>query len=513
VWSWGKSQWAKPSIRVAVWLVLAIAYFGAVLLLQPGIYDEGLIVCGAERVMHGQVPYRDFFTGYPPAQFYTVAAIFRAFGTTLLVERVWDTLWRLAIIGLVCASAGKAAGRRPHPLPLICIGILTGAVGFHLYPMVTGTLFAVGALCCATRYLNGNGLRWLLFSGIVAGAGILYRHDLLICVCVAVTVAAIYHSVVELKGSWLRASCVFLAAVFLLVAPSVLVIWSTVPHDLLKQAFVEFPKINATARHLPLPAPWTPALSDFYLPLAIIAVSAVKLRRTPIAERPIMLLWLLSGILALALATQRVDTEHAYPAILFSLVILSWQIAEPASCDHSLFSSAWRAISMYLVILCYGIAPLVLWKSEVAAVLLRPESKVARAGPVRLDPDQQEALLYIQQHLPAGKPLYVGTTTHRLAYYNDALFYFLADRPQVTRFDMFLSGVTNVESGQSETVRNIQKQRVEYVVLFSAPRSSEPNGSSVDSGVTLLDDFIKKEYAEEVHFGRYTICRRRNEAS
>jgi hypothetical protein len=97
-----------------------------------------------------------------------------------------------------------------------------------------------------------------------------------------------------------------------------------------------------------------------------------------------------------------------------------------------------------------------------------------------------------------------------LAYFNDALFYFLADRPQVTRFDMFLSGVTNVAGGQSEIVRNIEEKKVEFVVLFSAPLSHEPNGSSVDSGITLLDDAIKKDYTEVAHFGRYTICRRRN---
>jgi hypothetical protein len=493
--------------------MLAIAYFGAVLLHQPGVYDEGLIVCGAERVAHGQVPYRNFYTGYPPAQFYTIAAVFRAFGTTLLAERVWDTLWRMAIVGLVCVLVGKAAGRRPHPLPLICIGILTGAVGFHLYPMISGTLFGVGAIWCATRYLNGHGMRWLWFSGLAAGAGVLYRHDLLFCVCAAVTIAVSYQAIAERKGEWLRAPGVFLASVLLLVAPSVLAVWSAVPRDVLRQAFFEFPTTNAAARRLSLPASSIPALGDFYLPLAIVAVSAARLRWTPAVQRPVILLWLLSSGLTLGLATQRLDTVHAYPAILFSLVLLSWHLTEPESSHRNILSSVWRAAVLCVVILCYGIGPLVLWGSEVAEIMRVPASEVARAGPVRLEPDQQEAIQYIQRHLPAGKLLYVGTATHRLAYFNDALFYFLADRPQVTRFDMFLPGVTNVAGGQSEIARNIEEKRVEYVVLFSAPLSHEPNGSSVDSGITLLDDAIKKDYTEAAHFGRYTICRRKNSQS
>ncbi len=503
-----KSERFKPAIRASAWLALAIAYFGAILLHQPGVYDEGLIVCGAERVANGQVPYRDFFTGYPPAQFYTIAAVFRVFGTNLFAERVWDALWRMAIVGLVCVSVGNAVGRRPHPLPLICLGVLTGAVGYDLYPMITGTLFAVGALWCATRYLSSHETRWLWFSGLVAGAGVLYRHDLLFCICAAVTIAVSYQAIAERKGAWLSAPGLFLTGVFLLAAPLFLVVSSAVPHDVLRQAFFEFPAINAAARRVPLPAPSIPALGDIYLPLAIVAVTAARLRWTPAAQRPVVLLWLLSSGLTLGLATQRLDTVHAYPAILFSLVLLSWQMARPESGSQNTLSSAWRAAVLCVVVLCYGIGPLILWGSEVAAVLRLPSSGIARAGPVRLDPEQQEAILYIQRHLPPGKPLYVGTATHRLAYYNDALFYFLANRPQVTRFDMFLPGVTNVARGQSEIARNIQERRVEYVVLFSAPLSQEPNGSSVDSGITLLDDAIKKDYREAAHFGRYAIYRR-----
>ena len=513
MWLSAISARRKAAIRTSVWLVLAIAYFGAVLLQPPEIYDEGLIACGAERIAHGQVPYRDFYTGYPPAQFYTIAAVFRAFGTTLLAERVWDTLWRLAIVGLVCGLVGRAAGWRSHPLPLICIGLVTGAAGFHLYPMISGMLFAIGALWCATRYLNGDGIRWLWLSGLVAGAGVLYRHDLLICICVAVTIAISYQAIDERRRGWLRALGVFLAAVLLLLAPFVLLFWSAVPHDLLKQAFLEFPATNAAARRLPLPAPSMPALGNFYLPLAIVALGAAGLRRVSAARRPVMLLWLVSGGLTLALATQRLDTVHTYPAILLSLVLLSWQVAEPASRPRNILSSVGTAAVLCLVVLCYGMGPLVLWGSEVADAMRAPPSKIARAGSVRLRLDQRDAIQYIQLHLPAGKPLYVGTATHRLVYFNDALFYFLADRPQVTRFDMFLPGVTNVASGQAEIARNIEEKQVEYVVLFSAPPSGEPNGSSVDSGVTLLDDAIKKNYIEAAHFGRYTILRLKNSQS
>jgi hypothetical protein len=50
----------KAMIRAACWSVLAAAYFGALLTQPPGLYDEGLIVSSATRILHGQLPYRDF---------------------------------------------------------------------------------------------------------------------------------------------------------------------------------------------------------------------------------------------------------------------------------------------------------------------------------------------------------------------------------------------------------------------------------------------------------------------
>lgn len=97
-------------------------------------------------------------------------------------------------------------------------------------------------------------------------------------------------------------------------------------------------------------------------------------------------------------------------------VLCSWLLA-------NITSSRWRPAVLCVVILCYAIKPLFLWRLEVAEILRVPRPQIARAGPLRLDPDQQEAILHIQSHLPAGQPLYVGLSTHGLAYFNDALRY------------------------------------------------------------------------------------------
>ena len=174
----------KATIWAVFWPVLAAAYFGALLTQAPEVYDEGLSVSGATRILRGQLPYRDFSTGYSPARFYTIAGVLKVFGATVLAARVWDMVWRLAIVGLGILLARATSPRQPvHPLPLICAGMVTGAVGFPLYPMISGMLPCLAAVLCAGVYLNQRGVRWLFFSGIAAGAAVLYRHDLTACVC------------------------------------------------------------------------------------------------------------------------------------------------------------------------------------------------------------------------------------------------------------------------------------------------------------------------------------------
>jgi hypothetical protein len=49
--------------------------------------DEGLLAYGAERVMHGEIPHRDFVSLQPPLSFYTAAAAFKLGGTSLATLR------------------------------------------------------------------------------------------------------------------------------------------------------------------------------------------------------------------------------------------------------------------------------------------------------------------------------------------------------------------------------------------------------------------------------------------
>lgn len=49
--------------------------------------DEGIILQGAERILHGEVLYRDFFSFFTPGSYYLLALILKIFGDSLVVAR------------------------------------------------------------------------------------------------------------------------------------------------------------------------------------------------------------------------------------------------------------------------------------------------------------------------------------------------------------------------------------------------------------------------------------------
>src|SRR5207245_2365634 len=73
-------------VTLAVFLV-SCAYlrlFRDVMVTDP---DEGVALQGAERILRGQVLYRDFFSFMTPGSFYWMAVLFNVFGSSVGVAR------------------------------------------------------------------------------------------------------------------------------------------------------------------------------------------------------------------------------------------------------------------------------------------------------------------------------------------------------------------------------------------------------------------------------------------
>src|SRR5215467_1608736 len=83
------SQRKLPITDIIFFLLLAVltlALFSQLFYRENSLsYSIGYNLYGAERVLEGETPYRDFHTLYPPAIVYLNAAIFKLFSVSLYV--------------------------------------------------------------------------------------------------------------------------------------------------------------------------------------------------------------------------------------------------------------------------------------------------------------------------------------------------------------------------------------------------------------------------------------------
>ncbi|HET7771546.1 MAG TPA: hypothetical protein VFN74_22430, partial [Chloroflexota bacterium] len=73
--------------------------------------DEGFVLHVAERVLQGQVPYRDFFTQLTPGAFVALAAVFTVTGPSVMVGRWLTLLLGLLITALLYWGARRLVAR------------------------------------------------------------------------------------------------------------------------------------------------------------------------------------------------------------------------------------------------------------------------------------------------------------------------------------------------------------------------------------------------------------------
>jgi 4-amino-4-deoxy-L-arabinose transferase-like glycosyltransferase len=139
--------------------------------------DEGIVLQGAQRILHGQVLYRDFFSFLTPGSFYLQAALFKIFGNSFLVPRT-----ALAVMGAVFSVIGYLLARRvcTRSAALLAVALLT--LTTLPYRFLTlhnwdSTLFACLAVYCAVRMLELCRRGWLFALGSFASLSVLFEQS------------------------------------------------------------------------------------------------------------------------------------------------------------------------------------------------------------------------------------------------------------------------------------------------------------------------------------------------
>ena len=127
--------------------------------------DEGIILQGAQRILDGQVLYRDFFAFVTPGSYYLLAIEFWLFGNTYLVAHTC-----LAVLGSIFAPITYLLARRVcgRETSLLVTGLMTVTAVPLVFAVLhnwDSTLWAWLALYCAVRLQERPCAAWAFATG------------------------------------------------------------------------------------------------------------------------------------------------------------------------------------------------------------------------------------------------------------------------------------------------------------------------------------------------------------
>jgi len=524
--------------------------------LRPNMYDEGLVLTAAMRVAAGQIPHRDFYANYGPAQFYTLAGLFKLFGESLLVGRLFDTLTKALLVTSVYAITASYCRRSIA----VCTSVVTllwvfGLSSLSGTPVITVSLLTiVGSALVLPIFRRTVSTKRMLAAGVVSGIATLFRYDTgvaLLAIHACVIAIAVY---LRIGGTSNRlrafASCFwpYLLGFAVVTLPALLYYLSVAPlHPLVHDIIVYPGKYYHRGRNLPFPRIYLKGLDNFgvYLPIVIVGISlyvtvARRLRAdgtgaSGLQSMPEEESWhgllVVFGLLAFVMYFKglvRVSPAHLYlsiiPSLLLIAVLFQHRLTFPRPVRISIVCLVWLSV---LAATFSALREAKVLHAEHSSIPGRMLSSARGATPaiqatwckVR-DPitkgfcflpedDRINTIEFIDSHTRPDQQLFVGVTKHDRIFANDNIIYFAAQRLPATKWSHFDPGLQNSYEIQTQMVHELEVNAPPYVVLDSEfDLINEPNDSSKSTGVTLLDEYLHSKYQHVETFGEMSIWQR-----
>jgi hypothetical protein len=138
----------------------------------------GYSVSPAERLMQGEVPYRDFLYNYTPGILWLNAFLMRWFGAGLLTVHVGLLVFKLATLMALYWAAKRLVGAWAALLP---VALTLSWIGykyiFGVFPTQYSMLFILLGLICMLKANDEERPFYLLMSGLCIGVVFLFKYN------------------------------------------------------------------------------------------------------------------------------------------------------------------------------------------------------------------------------------------------------------------------------------------------------------------------------------------------
>lgn len=465
--------------------------------------DEGIVLQGAERILRGEIPYRDFFSFYTPGSFYLIALVFRLLGDSFIVAR-----FSLAVAGALCSVIAYLLAHRVCARGIsIFIALLATTVGVGFRFLVLhnpySTLFCCLALYAAVRLFETDYNWWAFATGSFASLAVLFEQSKGAGLIAGFTLAVLLLKKPARKSVWTGIALGFalpLLATFGYFAvhralgvmlsdwfwplrhytqanqvPYGWQNWSDSARDTL---FHTGPAWIRVVKALAIfPVFFIPAL-----PLLATGILVYLGKRSNLQNRTyyVLVSSTLVGLLASVVAVRADILHFLYLAPLWYLA-LAWVLGSRDF--HSTTLVAARPWLVSLIAITFGILSLALLFTATGARV----SVETRRGMVRTK-SQDSAIGYIQSHVPAGNYL--------LVYPYLPLYNYLTATRSPSRYDYFQPGM-NTPKQAEEVIASLgsRKPPVLFEPWFAEKFANSWPGTPVSAiAKDPVADYILRNY-------------------
>ena len=509
--------WKMPRVSLIEFGIVAVIAFalfgrfwngrGATISGWSVLVEEGEMLAWVDTVFRGGALFRDSFCLYGPLSIWPVAALFHIFNPSIGLWRTWIfSLNPPAVIATYFVLRGITRTRLAAVVGALFFGVLCPAPA----PAMSWSLARVGlgfaTIAVLTRGLDRGATKWFVFSGALIGVTILYSQEVGIAVAVAVAAVLVFRSDRRTSGIlWTMLGC------SLALAPAVIYLIATQSLGATFENLFLFPRVRMlgfAAQPFPALSLNSSSLRAYFIPAVLVVASfwtTTKLLRGYRDARSLTeLALIIFGALLFTAALSRPDDAHfpfVFPPALVLLCVLSEDLW------LAIRTTDYRIATTSVALL--GVVLLAPWSSMLERnlrSLVEPPSGRAlltsRGGSALLPEDfardLDELIQAIQSRTAPDEPIWV--------FPNEAMLYFLADRPQPTHFPDALFAVTRAQ--REQLVADLERARPRWAIVYR----DAPEVDNIPYAVALPEvvAYLNANYEAESEIGYFILMRRTN---
>jgi 4-amino-4-deoxy-L-arabinose transferase-like glycosyltransferase len=477
--------------------------------------DEGTLVYGAVRIVHGQVFARDFFEVIGPGTFYWLAVFFKLFGVTFFAARTCLFLTSLGTaLLLYYLSRRVCSSYQLVPVVLffaVSFGMLWPAISHHS----DSNFVALLAFTCIVLWQNTRRNPLLLAAGALAGAATCILQPKGISLLCAFVVWLWFENRRSRIPRWTPA--LLIAGYLSVVVLALAYFWSRGALGSLVYANFLWPSRHYGAVNAVPYAQgillyfwdhWVTALSGFpcRIPLAAVLIIPFMLvaalpvlvfvvaipRGASVFKTKLLPYWLCGGALWFSELHRKDITHLVYGSPLLVIVCIS-VLSEYRS----------KIARVVLQIISVSVACLAFFN---LFLVLAAHRMATRIGPTAVFKDDR-AVTFVSEHVARGEEVFF--------YPYSPMGYFLTSTTNPTRYSLLVYNY-NTSSQFLETVDVLERHRVKYVLWDTTFESDAvplifPAEARVPRDGFLMEAYLESHYRLVKSFDGVRVMERKSE--